>query len=82
MATTLVAEAIQYAIDSGIPRLHLSMGEDASKSRWDPEMPLFHRAFWVRPQLSSRVALGVYSWARGGSGPANRMNSLLGRRSE
>jgi CelD/BcsL family acetyltransferase involved in cellulose biosynthesis len=80
VATTLVAEAIRYAIDSGIPRLHLSMGKDASKSRWDPEMPLFHRAFWVRPQLSSRVALGVYSWARDGSSLANWMKSVLGRR--
>jgi CelD/BcsL family acetyltransferase involved in cellulose biosynthesis len=79
VATTLVAEAIQYAIASGIPRLHLSMGKDASKSRWDPEMTLFHRAFWVRPRLSSRLALGVYSWARHGSGLANWTRSVLGR---
>jgi CelD/BcsL family acetyltransferase involved in cellulose biosynthesis len=80
VATTLVAETIQYAIDSGIRRLHLSMGEDASKSRWSPEKHRFHRAFWVRPQLSSRVALGVYSWARGGSRLANWMGSVLSRR--
>jgi CelD/BcsL family acetyltransferase involved in cellulose biosynthesis len=80
VATTLVAEAVQHAIDSGIPRLHLSIGDDASKSRWDPETTHFHRAFWVRPKLSSRVALGVYSWARDGSGLANRMRSVLGRR--
>ena len=80
VATTLVAEAIQYAIDSGIPRLHLSMGADASKSRWDPEMAFFRRAFWVRPRLSSRFALGVYSWAGGGSRAANWMKSVLGRR--
>jgi len=80
VATTLVAEAIQYAIDSGIPRLHLSMGADASKSRWDPEMAFFHRAFWVKPKLSSRAALGLYSWARNDSALANRMKSVLGRR--
>jgi len=81
VATTLIAEAIQYAIDSGIPRLHLSMGKDASKSRWDPQMTFFHRAFWVRPQLSSRLALGVYSWARHeGSGLPTWIKSALGRR--
>jgi len=80
VATTLVAEAIQYAIDSGVRRVHLSMGEDASKSRWGPEKPRFHRAFSVRPQLSSRVALRMYSWARNGSGLANWMRSVLSRR--
>jgi CelD/BcsL family acetyltransferase involved in cellulose biosynthesis len=80
VATTLVAEAIQYAIDSGIRCLNLSIGEDASKSRWDPEVTHFHRALWVRPRLSSRVALGVYSWVREGSRPANWIRSALGRR--
>jgi CelD/BcsL family acetyltransferase involved in cellulose biosynthesis len=80
VATTLVAEAIQYAIDSRIPRLHLSMGADASKSRWDPEIAFFHRAFWVRPQLSSRLALTVYAWAREGPRAANWMRGVLGRR--
>lgn len=80
VATTLVAEAIKYAIDSGIPRLHLSMGEDASKSRWGPEKPRFHRAICVRPQLSSRLALGVYGWARNGTRVAGWMRGALGRR--
>jgi len=80
VATTLVTEAIRYAIDSGIPRLHLSMGEDASKSRWGPEKPRFHRAICVRPQLSSRLALGLYAWARNGSRVASWMRGALGRR--
>jgi CelD/BcsL family acetyltransferase involved in cellulose biosynthesis len=80
VATTLVAEAIKYAIDSGIPRLHLSMGDDASKSRWGPEKPRFHRAFCVRPQLSSRLALGLYGWARNGSRVASWMRGAVGRR--
>src|SRR5262249_34886969 len=80
VATTLIAESIQYAIACKVPRLHLSMGEDASKSRWDPEKPRYHRALYVRPQLSSRVALGLYSWARNGSRLANWTRSALSRR--
>ena len=78
VATTIVADAIKYAISSGIRRVHLSMGVDGSKTRWNPETPLFHRALCVRPQLSSRVALGLYSWAH--TGPLNRVKSVLGRR--
>ncbi|MBC3810447.1 GNAT family N-acetyltransferase [Undibacterium aquatile] len=34
--TTLVAEAIQWAIGQKIQRLNLSIGEDVSKTRWGP----------------------------------------------
>ena len=78
VATTIVAEAIKYAIQLGIPRLHLSMGIDESKARWNPETPPFHRAVWVKPQLSSRVALGLYSLAR--TEAMGRVRSALGRR--
>jgi CelD/BcsL family acetyltransferase involved in cellulose biosynthesis len=49
--TTLVAEAIQYAISKRIPRVHLSMGADVSKSRWGPEMPLYCDGVAVRPSV-------------------------------
>jgi CelD/BcsL family acetyltransferase involved in cellulose biosynthesis len=65
VATTLVAEAIQYAIALGLPRVHLSMGVDVSKSRWGPAAPVHHRATCVRPRISSRAAHEIYSWARG-----------------
>jgi CelD/BcsL family acetyltransferase involved in cellulose biosynthesis len=77
VATTLVAEAIKYAIGRGLPRLHLSMGSDRSKSRWSPAMPLFHAAFSVRPHLTSRAALSLYSWARTNTGV---FKGMLGRR--
>jgi CelD/BcsL family acetyltransferase involved in cellulose biosynthesis len=80
VATTVVAEAIKYAINSGLPRLHLSMGADASKARWDPEMPVFYTAVCVKPHLYSRAALGLYSWVRTRTGPLNRMTNVLGRR--
>jgi len=64
VATTLVAEAIKYAIGLGLPQVHLSMGVDVSKSRWGPQMPVRYEAICVRPRLSSRAALHLYSWAR------------------
>ena len=54
--TTAVAESIKYAIDCGAPLLHLSMGQDVSKSRWGPETPVYHEATSVRPALGSRAA--------------------------
>ena len=77
VATTLVAEALKYAIDCGLPRAHLSMGSDVSKSRWGPMMPLFHAAVCVQPDLYSRMALRLYSWGRSRNGLLNR---VLGRR--
>ena len=77
VATTIVADAIKYAIHLGIPRVHLSMGVDESKARWNPETPRFHQAVWVKPQLSSRFALGLYSLAR--TDAMRRVRSLLGR---
>jgi CelD/BcsL family acetyltransferase involved in cellulose biosynthesis len=76
VATTLVAEAIKYAIDCGVPRAHLSMGADSSKSRWGPTMPVFHAAVCVQPDLYSRAALRLYSWGRAQTGLVKR---LLGR---
>jgi CelD/BcsL family acetyltransferase involved in cellulose biosynthesis len=64
VATTAVAEAIKYGIGIGVPRVHLSMGADVAKSRWGPRTPVRRQAFWVRPRLSSRAALKIYSWAK------------------
>src|ERR1700687_487681 len=80
VATTLVAEAIKYAIDLGYPRAHLSMGADTSKSRWGTEMPVFYRAMFVKPRVRSRAAFGLYSWARTRTGLLDRMKRVLGRR--
>jgi len=80
VATTLLAEALKHAIDSGCSRVHLSMGADVSKSRWGPEMPVFHTAVCTRPRVSSRVARGVYSWVQRHRHPLNQVKGLLGRR--
>lgn len=64
VATTLVAEAIKHAMGLGLPRLHLSMGQDVSKSRWGPETTMRHDAVWASPRSSSRAALWLYSRGR------------------
>jgi CelD/BcsL family acetyltransferase involved in cellulose biosynthesis len=82
VATTLTTEAIKYAINSGLRRVHLSMGADASKARWAPEMPVFYAAVCVRPGLYPRAALGLYSWARTRTGLLQGLKTSLGRRYE
>ena len=54
--TTTVAESIKYAIDHGARFVHLSMGQDVSKSRWGPDMPAYCEATSVNPALGSRAA--------------------------
>ncbi len=80
VGTTITAEAIKYAITSGLPRVHLSMGADPSKSRWGPEMRLFCGAVCVRRWLYSRAAFDLYSRGRAHTGLLKGMKGLLGRR--
>jgi len=80
VATTLVAEAIKYAIDARLPCVHLSMGADTSKSRWGPATRVFHAAVSVQPDLYSRAALGLYSWACAHTGLLTPIKNVLGRR--
>ncbi len=74
--TTTVAETIKYAIGLGLPRLHLSMGNDVSKARWGPAASEFHEAVGVRPTPASRAAFHLYSW---GQTNAELLKRSLGR---
>jgi CelD/BcsL family acetyltransferase involved in cellulose biosynthesis len=80
VATTVVAESLQYAIAAGLPRAHLSMGSDVSKTRWGPEISLRHPAVSVRPRISSRVARGLYAWGRSSAGLERAVGRLLPKR--
>jgi len=80
VATTITAEAIKYAISSGLSRVHLSMGADASKSRWGCKTQHFCGAVCVRRSLYSQAAFDCYSRARTPTSLLNGMKSLLGRR--
>ena len=78
--TTTLAEAIKYAIASGIPRVHLSMGVDDSKSRWGPERVDYQEALEARPAWSSRSALRLYLWAREDVALRRALGRVLPRR--
>jgi CelD/BcsL family acetyltransferase involved in cellulose biosynthesis len=80
VATTLVAEAIKYAIATGLGRVHLSMGADVSKARWSPETPLRYHAVSVRPRRKSRAALTLYTWARESALLEGGIGRLLSKR--
>lgn len=61
--TTTVAEAIQFAIRNGLKRVHLSPGNDVSKTRWRPNVVASRHATLVAPsaraQLTHRMYLGA-----------------------
>ncbi len=80
VATTLVAEAIKYAIGLGVPRLHLSMGQDVSKSRWGPETSLLHTAVWASSRSTSRAAFWLYSRGRDSLAHNSAMGHMLPQR--
>jgi CelD/BcsL family acetyltransferase involved in cellulose biosynthesis len=78
--TTAVAEVLKHAIEQGLPRVHLSMGVDVSKSRWGPETPLLHEAISVRPRLRSRAALRLFMAVREQADGGGLLGRLLSRR--
>jgi CelD/BcsL family acetyltransferase involved in cellulose biosynthesis len=66
--TTLVAEAIQWAIDRRFKVVNLSTGSDVSKTRWSPHEVIFteglQRSSTPRGQLSFRVYHKVRAYSR------------------
>lgn len=53
--TTLVAETLKWAIDSGITTVNLSFGRDVSKTRWRPREVPFSEARWHSPSVRGRL---------------------------
>jgi CelD/BcsL family acetyltransferase involved in cellulose biosynthesis len=64
VATTLLAEAIKWAIENRLTLVNLSTGNDASKARWGPREILFREAVMVRPRMRARLAHGAIGVAR------------------
>jgi CelD/BcsL family acetyltransferase involved in cellulose biosynthesis len=72
VATTIVAEAIRYAIDRRLEFVHLSTGTDPSKARWGPVETMHHYAITTHSSARSqglrkaatlaRVARTQYAW--------------------
>jgi CelD/BcsL family acetyltransferase involved in cellulose biosynthesis len=78
VATTAVAEAIKYAIAQRLGSVHLSTGQDRSKSRWAPKESFFDEAVCVRRALFSQTAFGCYEWLRDEKAP-RAMRRLFSR---
>lgn len=62
--TTVVAEAIKFAIANGFRTVNLSTGSDESKLRWKPRVQIYREASLVSPSLRGAVAHDSYAWVR------------------
>ena len=58
--TTLLAEAIKWAIDRRLRLVGLSTGRDVSKLRWGPQSVVFRSALQVTPGWQSALAFRAY----------------------
>jgi CelD/BcsL family acetyltransferase involved in cellulose biosynthesis len=76
--TTMMAEALRYAIASGLRTVNLSLVGEQSKLRWRPRRVDFYSAIVHRNSLHSRLASGAYRIAVSGrSAPRRLLRRLL-----
>jgi CelD/BcsL family acetyltransferase involved in cellulose biosynthesis len=76
--TTTVAEALRYAIASGLKSVNLSLTGEQSKLRWHPRRIDFYSALVHRDSLRARFACHAYRVAvSGSSAPARLLKRLL-----
>jgi CelD/BcsL family acetyltransferase involved in cellulose biosynthesis len=61
--TTTVAEAIKYAIANRLPRVHLSAGNDVSKTRWRPTVATTRHATLIAPSARAHLTHRMYRGA-------------------
>jgi len=81
--TTTTAEALRYAIASGLKSVNLSLTGERSRLRWDPRRVDFYSALVHRDAVRSRLAFGAYRMAlAGGSAPRRFLKRLLQPRQE
>lgn len=64
VATTIVAEAMQWAIREKLEFVHLSTGSDVSKARWGPREETFHDAISLAPRAHAWAVHGASELAR------------------
>jgi CelD/BcsL family acetyltransferase involved in cellulose biosynthesis len=65
ISTTVMAEAIKWAIDRRLSIVNLSSGTDISKTRWRPECISYFGGISTRSSLSSRLKQRVFMRLRG-----------------
>ena len=58
--TTTVAEALKWAIANNFDVVNLSTGTDVSKTRWGPEVSLFHSRIVQAPGTRARLVSELY----------------------
>jgi CelD/BcsL family acetyltransferase involved in cellulose biosynthesis len=75
--TTVVAEAIKWAIANGLKIVHLSTGQDVSKLRWGPKETIFRSALQVSPSRRSRLAFRTYQDVLRLGRPESQLSKLL-----
>ncbi len=73
--TTVVSEALQWAIPNGVKIANLSTGTDVSKTRWRPTEMIVCDGVQVAPTRRGQLAFRLYSDLLRQSGT----DSLLGR---
>jgi len=83
--TTLLAEAVRYAIDAGLASVNLSTGRDVGKLRWGPQETQYRDALVISPSLRGGIAHAACVLAKRTLEAARQRSSLfdsLGRRAE
>jgi CelD/BcsL family acetyltransferase involved in cellulose biosynthesis len=60
VATTVVAEAMKYAISLGLATVNLSTGTDVSKTRWGANPVAYYDVDESRPSLKSQALFAAY----------------------
>ena len=60
VATTIVAEAMKYAISLGLTTVNLSTGTDVSKTRWGARPVSYFDVGESRPNLKSQAVFAAY----------------------
>lgn len=83
--TTLLAEALRYAIEQGMSSANLATGRDVGKQRWSPEEKVYRDVLVVSPALRGGIAYGACALAKRALAAAQERTTLfdwLGRRAE
>jgi CelD/BcsL family acetyltransferase involved in cellulose biosynthesis len=75
--TTVVAEAIRWAIEKGLRVVNLSTGQDVGKLRWRPAVTMFGQVVIPAPSVRGVLALGAYDWVSRGIRSSSLRAGLL-----
>jgi hypothetical protein len=75
--TTVVVEALRWAIQRGFRRVHLSTGRDVSKLRWGPSVIARSGGTLVAGHWASAMRFRLFHFARGQVASDTWMGRLL-----